>query len=199
MGRMGVSLRRVALLAAAALAVHEGAYALAGESTLLDAGAGASHAYLWHLAPVVAVLLVAGCGQLALALARASWDAAPAGAVRTPLGVTWLASSAVLSSVWLVQEWLEAALGPAGLAEALGAAGQAGVAPFIMAAAFGGLVAVLLRGADEAVSWAAARPRRLAWVAAPLSIAGPGSVGGSAPLDAMARNLAGRGPPLLLR
>lgn len=189
------TLRVAALLAVAALVLHELRY-LAGYGGHADAAlAGQGHAYLALLSPAAAVLLALAAAQLLRALRRAgragtACEAAPG------FLATWAGASAGLLCVHAGQElaegWL-AAGHPAGLA-ALTAHGGAVAVP--LALALGALVALGVRGAAVAVELAARRSLRRSPVRAP---AGPGTPSASPELPApavLARNLAGRAPPV---
>jgi hypothetical protein len=180
-----VTLRSLALLAGAALALHELRYALAPQPH------GSAHGYLSWVTPLVATLLALGAGAYVLALARAREGMLPA---RAPsrLAALWPAATAALAATYGVQELVEGVLaagGPSGVTAAVAHGGWVG---FALAPALGALVALLLRGAEAALARAARSAPRPRLTPRPtrrprLSI--------FLALDPLARNLAGRGPP----
>ncbi len=169
---------------------------------LLGYGPGADHAlashghgYLHLTTLLVGVLLALAVGQLVAALVRPR--AERAGVRSAPLARLWLGATLALLAVYGSQELAEGLLAPGhptGVA-ALAAGGGAWALP--LAAALGLAVALLMRGADAAVAAAsrraAARPseaasdrrrwRRPAVVHLVVECV-------------LARNLAGRAPPL---
>jgi hypothetical protein len=181
--RSSALLRPVAALATGALALHELRYRLAGASPAADG----AHAYLPGAEALVLVLLVVAGGAWLRAMARGdARDERPPSFARG-----WLRAGAALLAVHLGQEATEALVATGGVVGALGGAWTA----VPLALALGGLVALVLRGADSAVR--AARRRG--------SLAHPASVPSAACLvpspDAPVRTVlspgrAGRAPPL---
>lgn len=186
-----LTLRVAALLAAAALALHELRYLLAtGDGAWLASG----HGYL----PLAATIVV-----LVLALAGAQLVAAVARALRTGCGepqppdlfLLWLLSSTALLGVHVAQEAAEGLLSSGRPELVATLAGPGGLASILLAFAFGLVVAVALRGAGAAVAAAARRSsarlpkRRLARVR-------PHTAETAPPASVLARHLAGRAPPL---
>lgn len=179
-------------MAGGAFAVHQARYVLAyghGSShRLADQG----HAYLTPLLGIAALVLALGAGAYLLRLARGR---APArtGPPRS-LARSWLASSAGLVALYSLQEGLEGLLEPAHPAGVAGVFGGGGWLALPLSLLIGLAIALALRGADSApelVPRPLTRPRRVALVGfhRPRGIV-------PAPRDAVARHLAGRGPPL---
>jgi hypothetical protein len=186
MTRTQSPLRTVAVLAGAALTLHELRYLLAPDPHAAEAG----HAYLALVAPAVAALLAAAGGAFVLALARggAAGPRPPASFARL-----WLAASAALAATYTTQELLEGVLAaghPAGLAAVAAHGGWIGL---LLALGLGAIVALLLRCAHAIlVRDRGAPPRRRA-----LPPRAPRPPMAAVPaLDALACHLAGRGPPL---
>jgi hypothetical protein len=175
-------LRRVALLASGAWAVHELRFALAP----VDGGVGPGHSYLHALLPLITVLAaLAAIGFVAQLIAPREERARERG-----LGSDWLACAGVLLVSFVLQESAESLLSAHGAVFAGG--GWIG-AP--LAAAAGLAVALLLRGARAAIvagTRAAARVRAV--VPSPLvcSFAPPAA---RRPAAAPLRHLAARPPP----
>jgi hypothetical protein len=189
-----LTLRTAALLAAAALALHELRYLLAPVSGS-DAGPGAEeHAYLPLAAAVVIAVLALAGAQLVAAIVRA---------VRTGHGeqqppdlfFLWLLSSTALMGVHAAQESAESMLATGRLELVAVLAGPGGPASLVLAVLFGLVVALALRGAGAAVAAAVRhntlrRPRRL------LARQRPHSADPAPAASVLARHLAGRAPPL---
>jgi hypothetical protein len=177
--------RTVAVLAGAALVLHELRFLLAPDPHAAEAG----HAYLAVVAPVVAALLTAACGAFCLAVVRGS---GPRSHAAPPFARLWLAASAALAATYSIQELLEGMLAaghPAGLAAVVAHGGWIGL---VLAFVLGALVALGLRGAHAILARPrGALPRRRELPPRPLR---PTMVAGSS-LDVVARHLAGRGPP----
>jgi hypothetical protein len=176
-------LRFGALVACAALALHEVRY------LLVPGGERPIHAYLPLLAALVACVVVLAAIELGSAVVRARRRGEPATSARTGWGL-WPAAAATLLAVHVGQELLEAALagGP------VSPLSSGGWVCLPLALAFGALVTLGLRGAQLAVRAAAvsarARPARR----------DPGSHRLPAPTPArrvspLAGHLAGRAPP----
>lgn len=189
--------RVVALVALAAVAVHElrfwVGFSRADAKLIHD-----EHAYLSLGLSLVGVLAVAGVASFVRSLGRArrSGTSEPSG--RPRFARTWAATSAVLIAVYSGQELLEGVLAeghPAGLG---GIVGHAGWLALVLAVVFGAVIAWLLRGAHTAVIRAArgqpsGRRLGLAPTGRHLSLRALGSS-----VAVLARNLAGRAPPLSL-
>lgn len=192
-------LRPAALLAAAAVGVHELRFAI-GFGHADAALARDEHAYLALGVSVAVALLLGACAVFVRSLRQARRAGTVESGPNGGFTRTWLASSAVLSLVYIGQELLEpvfAAGHPGGLT---GVLGHAGWAAFLFAVILGALVALLLSGARDAIVRAAAgsrrhgRRRRTEGV----SVGARGEIGWSA-APPLALHLAGRAPPLLLR
>ncbi len=179
-------LRAGVLTLVGALAVHHGRYAFASDE---HAHALASaHRYLVWLAPVAAVLLFLAAAQLAASLTR------PGAGERAALPgprTLWAAATATLLVAFAAQESAETLLAHGALPGLGDGAWTAG--PFALVA--GGIIALLLRGAQEAVRWAARRVRPVRAPAGAAAPAAPRPVVLAAPRSVLARRLAGRGPP----
>jgi hypothetical protein len=185
------TLRAGALIAASALALHELRY-LVGSP---PAAAGDGHGYLPVAGALVALMLGLAGAQLARALVLATRgfgaDRGP-----MPLRAAWPLASAALLAVYCGQELTEGVLAsghPGGLAALVAHGGLVAVP---LAAAFGLLVALALRGARAAIARAARRPRAARpRVPARLAIARLVAAPGLALDSPLARHLAGRAPP----
>ena len=170
----------------AAFTLHQLRYLLAPA----DAAEQADHAYIPFIAMLVVLLFALAAGQLALRVAVARDDGAGEAEPRR-FWVAWLTSAVLLVGVFVGQELLEAVLA-GGAPENPLAAGGLWALP--LALVLGLLVAVLLRWAGAAVR-AAVRPvrRRHSRPGAVLRpLWRPAAPAGSV----LARNLAGRAPPL---
>jgi len=181
---MSSRLRLTALLALGALALHQLRYLVAHGEQAGAALASEGHAYLGVVALVVAVVLGAAMLDFGLALLRARGGAPSAGR-------RWLALSSALLVIYVCQESLEGVLvahHASGLAAVLGNGGWVSLP---LALAIGGIVAVLLRGAELAIGTRrrGRRPAPRAGVVARLESAERLSA------NLLARHLAGRAPP----
>ena len=187
-------LRAAALIAGAALALHELRYVIAYGGHSESALAHQGHAYLRTVTPlVVTVLALAGAQFLAL-LARARRSGAIEGAPPR-LRRLWLGASVTLLLIYATQELTEGVLAsghPAG-AEALLAHG--GLVALPLALALGGLVALVLRGASVAIAAAAGHAGR-SLPRPPGRAMRPRRRLACARTSVLARHLAGRAPPL---
>jgi hypothetical protein len=182
-------LRAIALVLAAALALHELRYLIAGRPT--GDGFDAAHGYLPLVGGAAALLLgVAGAMLLrALAFARRTGDG---GQGPVSLRRTWLLATGALLALHFGQELVELTLEGAPLG-ALAAHGALLVLP--LAALAGLFVALGLRGARRALATAAARGRRCHRGPAPITPRRfpPALCPYGPPL---ALHLSGRAPPL---
>ena len=187
-------LRAGALIAAAALALHELRYLAGYGDRAGQAIAEQGHSYLPAAGGLVALALALAGVQLAAVLSGALCG--PADERRPPFAVVWALASAALLAVYAGQELTEGLLAaghPAGLDAVVGNGGLAAVP---LAVGLGLLVALGLRGARAAIA-AVAKRRRAAMPRprrrAALVHRAP------APLHALcspiARNLAPRAPP----
>jgi len=191
-------MRAGALIAVGALGVHDLRYLLAYQG---DAGRELSlqgHGYLRLATPLIAGLVVLAAAAFATRLLRAY--AAGDGDEPRALPSTrriWLLTSALLVSVYSVQEWLEGGLAtghPGGLAAPYSHGGWLAVP---LALVIGLVLALALRGAAAAIAVAAARGRaRLGRPAASKLLPRVGRSVWSAPSPVpLARRLAPRAPP----
>jgi hypothetical protein len=189
-----ISLRAAPLLAAAALAVHELRYLVAGGGGSETELAAQGHAYLPLATTFVVVALPVAAAQLVGAIARAlrTGDGEP----QPPdLFLLWLLSSTALFGVHVAQEAAESLL-TAGRPDVVAAlAGPGGPASMLLACGFGLLVALVLRGAGAAIAAAVRRFARRRPARA-LPPARPHSAETAARAGVLARHLAGRAPPL---
>jgi hypothetical protein len=187
-----VGLRSASLLALGALAVHDGRFALSYGHASGRVLAGEGHAYLTWVGPVVLLAVLVAAVGFVTRLARPAPGAPPVPRRRLRL---WLTVAGLLLAVYTVQEWSEGLLAaghPGGLLEPFAHGGWV-VVPLAMAA--GGIITLLLWGADAALARAAA----VLAFAQRLRAEGP-----RAPRDvhrarrpALALQGAGRAPPLL--
>ena len=154
---IGRRLLLAALVAVAALVLHELRYVIGYGGLAGEALASQGHGYLPAASFGVMALLALGVGQVLLAVRRAlrSSIASPA----PPFGVLWLASICALLTVYCGQELLEGVLSPGhpnGLA-ALAADGGWSALP--LAVGLGLLVALALRGVAAVEALVAKRAR----------------------------------------
>jgi hypothetical protein len=173
----------------AALGVHAGRYAAAGD------GHGDEHAYLFFATPLLAGLALLGCLEFGLALRRVRRGRAAVAAAPPATWRVWVTTTMVLMGVYVVQETGEALLGGGHAHElfALFGADAWTVVPLAMVAAL--LVALALHGAVAAIAWVA-RDRTSALRAPQRVVPHPPRVVGRR-RGVLCRRLAGRGPPAL--
>jgi hypothetical protein len=163
----GSRLRPAALLALAAVAVHEARYLLAFGAHTERADVAAGHAYLQLLAPLL--VAVAVCAIAATLLAPVLHRRMPR--LADPAAGTERAAGYALAllGIFVCQEVLEGAL--AGHGDVLaGIAGPGGWLALPLAIAFGALIEAAGRWLDRAelrVAGAFARPRRRRGTSAP--------------------------------
>jgi len=188
------TVRLAAVIAVAALVLHELRYLIGYGDHAGEAIAASGHAYLPFAGGLAGLLIALAAAQLLVALDRARRTAREERAqsfVRL-----WLAIAAVLLIVYSGQELLEAALSPGrDLGPAIPFA-EGGWSAFPLALALGAVAALALRGASRAVALAArrgARARPRALTGGPRRPALPSIV--LAPV--LARHLASRAPPAL--
>jgi hypothetical protein len=188
---LGRRLRASAAFAAGAFALHQLRY-LAGHGG--EAGQALEregHGYLGFVGPLVALLCALALAQLAVALQRPEVPGRP-----RRLGRAWLVAAASLLAVYVVQESLEGVLSaehPSGWTGLVGGAGWVAVP---LAVGLGLAVALLLRCADALLA-ARGRPGRR--FAPPGDASRPHRRCTPRPEGVLARNLAGRAPPFVLR
>jgi hypothetical protein len=170
-----MTLRAIAALALAALAVHEARYLL-----VPDGHAEAGHGYLVVAPGALGLLLAVAAGRSLGALGRR----APRGR-----GVTWAAATASLVAIHAGQEVLERLLAGGGPLDA----GVLLVVP--LCAVAGAAVAVALRRAEQLLVDAVAPARApRARLAVPVQLA-PRAPAFAVVAAGLARHLAGRAPP----
>jgi len=189
-----IRIRSAALLALAALTLHELRYLAGYGSTAQDALAEQGHGYLSTAAPIAGLLVGLALVELLLELMHARRVPGRAAAA-SGFGVRWVVGALALLIMYATQELLEGALlagHPSGVTGVLGHGGWVAIG---LAVVLGAAVAAFLRGADLLVGWYARsrttthrRPHD-AW--RPVQVALPRL----APLAARA---AGRAPPPLL-
>jgi hypothetical protein len=190
------TLRAVALMVAAALGLHELRYLIGYGGDTGSALAAQGHGYLSFAGLPVAVLLGAAAVGLLRAMVRAH-RIGVAARDEMPFGVLWLSVALCLALIYCSQEFLEGLLAhghPSGVVAGLLA--QGGWTAFPLALVIGLGVALLLRGADAAIAAAARRarcPRPAAGAVSPRPALPPLAPASSV----LARNLAGRAPPLI--
>jgi hypothetical protein len=185
-----------ALLAAAALGVHELRYVLAFGDAAGTRLAAEGHAYLSWLSPVIGGLVALAAAALVHGVARGGDLMAPP---PRRAGRLWLTCAAALALTYATQESVEGLLAaghPEGWAAVLG---HGGWIAFPLAAGFALPVALLLRGGAAAV---AAVTRRTVAPRIAGSLA-PALVAPASPpvlrLGVLAVGGAGRAPPLVAR
>jgi hypothetical protein len=180
-------LRVTALIAAAALALHQLRYLPAGD----HGGSAAGHSYLPFAGLAAALLLAAAGAQLVRVIARRRAGAA---ARELPFRLAWPLAALALFTTFAGQELLEGMLAN-GRAEGLPAVfGAGGWVAVPLAVALGALVAAALAGARAVVRAAAARRAPLAARRAPRL--GRALSRAAAPARGLiAAHLAGRAPP----
>jgi hypothetical protein len=189
MGRVTDRLRYIALLIAGAFAAHELRF-VAGYGH--DAGRVLSepgHEYLPFAAAVALMLLGAAAGQFTLSAVRGRRAASPPTFTRL-----WLSSSAALVAIYCTQESLEGAFAPG---HPVWSHGGWTVVP--IALAIGALVAALMHGASHALTLIAGARRRARMRRTPVlgrRLPSPTPVQRA---GVIARNLAGRAPPVPAR
>jgi hypothetical protein len=179
-------LRAPALMAAAALALHQLRYLLAPA----EAAERAEHAYVPFAAMLIVLLFALAAGQLSLRVAIAR-DEGKGEAEPRAFRVVWLTSSAGLVAIFGGQELLEAVLAGGSAGDPL-SGGNFVALP--LACVLGALVALALRWAGGAVR--AAIRRLEARSPRPRPVLRPVWRPGRPPASVLARNLAGRAPPL---
>jgi hypothetical protein len=188
--------RAFSLVAFGALVVHQLRFATEFRGGWGEALAQQGHGYLTLVAPLVIVALAAAGFLFLVELHRAQRgrpfaDGPPR---ERPFWVSWLLTALLISAIYVGQELAEGILAsghPPGL---VGVVGEGGWTAFAFAFALAAPISLLLRRAAAAIRQAARRAR-FVWVVLDLSTVLP-PVPDSRPLDAVARHLAGRGPPI---
>jgi hypothetical protein len=156
--------RGMALLPLAALAVHQLRYALAFGGQAPERLAQEGHAYLGSVEAIAVMLCAVALGSFLTRLAGA-WcggDADVAAASRHGLLKLWAATALVLAAIYSGQELLEGFLAAGHPPGVEGVLGSGGWLMLPLSAAIGGLLALLLRGAQAVLAFVrrvrAARP-----------------------------------------
>jgi hypothetical protein len=154
---IGRRLLLAALVAVAALVLHELRYLIGYGGVASEALASQGHGYLPAASSGVLLLFTLGVGQALLAVRRAlrSATASPA----PPFGVLWLASICALLMIYCGQELLEGVLSPGHPSGFAALAADGGWSALPLAAGLGLLVAVALRGVAAAEALVARRAR----------------------------------------
>ncbi len=196
-----VPLRAAALMPAAALAVHELRYVAAFGSGAGHELAAQGHAYLQELTPWIVLFAALGLGALVGSVVEA-WrrpnGGGKPGAAHGGAIASWLLIAAGLVGLYAGQELLEGLFAtghPGGLTGVFGDGGVWAIPAALLVAA---LMALLLRGAANAVRLLA-RPRDRDQPAPPWRPAPPQPLlrVRRLTLQALASPGAGRAPPLL--
>lgn len=186
-------LRGAALVAAGSLAVHEARYAVSYGDDAGSVLAAQGHGYLTWIGPLVALLVAVACGVFVATLATAAPRRDRPATTRT--GRIWIAASASLTLIYLLQEILEGALSSGHPAGVPGALADGGWTAVLFALAIGALIALVLRGARAAKDAVARLLPTLKAAGAPF-VSILGRCAPAVPRPAvLARNLAGRAPP----
>jgi hypothetical protein len=157
--RVSARARVLALVPAAALGVHQLRYELAFGHRSDHELAAQGHAYLASLAPVLVLLAALVAAELIFRFVRASRGRAAAAAKTGFLSLTAVVAT-TLVAIYAGQELLEGLLfdgHPGGLA---GVFADGGWWSMPVAVGLGGGIALLLRGAEAALSAVARRRRR---------------------------------------
>jgi hypothetical protein len=189
--------RGMALLPLAALAVHQLRYSLAFGADAPERLAQQGHAYLGSIEALAVVLCAVALGSFLTRLARV-WCGAASSAAAPRHGWLrlWAVAALVLIGIYSGQELLEGALAsghPPGIEGVLGHGGWLMVP---LSVAIGGLLALLLRGAQAMLASAGrARAARPLGGAASTPRLRPALVA-RRPRNELAGSAAGRAPPL---
>ncbi len=191
--RPAFMLRASALLACSALVVHELRYLVGWGSQAEHALASHGHSYLGLATPLTLLVLTAA---FAAFLSKLTRGGSPAEGAPIRLWKVWLTAWLALLAIYTCQELVEGALSPGHPSGLPGLIEASGWTALPLAAAFGGLVALLLRGAEAALARVAARATSRVKRGA-LVVARPtwGDLLVTASMG-LPRHLAGRAPPL---
>lgn len=184
----------LAVMLAAAFAVHELRYQLAFGEHAGDVLGQQGHGYLNALAPLIVLLLVSGISQLL----HVALSGKQHRAQRASLPRTWLLASAALVAVFTGQELIEGVLAaghPPGLG---GVAGAGGWIALPLAVSFGLLVAFAVRQVQDVIATRQRRRPVLAYIpmASPQQPVWASAERIESRSGVLARHLAGRAPPL---
>jgi hypothetical protein len=186
--------KAAALIATGGLAVHELRYGLGYGPGAHQAEAEQGHGYLVFVVPLVAAGAFLALVTLLARIGRAG--GAPHDVAMPRLRSLWVASSACLIALYMIQESTEGALAPGHPGGLVAFIGHGGWTAFPLAVVIGAAIAVALRGAHGGGCALPADPRTVS-----VTVPGIIRVAPSAPMatrrDELARHLAGRGPPLI--
>ena len=188
-------MRWLGLLSAAAIGVHELRYVAAPGAHAHDVFSAQAHAYLPLAGALVLLVFIASVAQFvsSLVVARSGEISPP-----TPLRFrsAWVGATVALLAIFVAQESLEGALLGGHQAGLHGLFGHGGWSVFVFAPLLGALVAFLLRGAQRAIELAALAAVRRSRRRPVRNVAMRPPVSGATRLRPLARNLAGRAPPI---
>lgn len=141
-------LRAIALLTAGTLALHQMGYAIAFGDGTRKALAAQGHSYLASVLPLATAFAVIALVSIALGLSRgASGGRGQLGLLRL-----WGSSALCLAFVFAVQESAEGVLTAGHLGGATAFLGGSGWTGLALSVPVGLLVALILRGADDAAT-----------------------------------------------
>ena len=190
------SLARVALMPAAALAVHQLRYVLAFGGSAGVELARQGHSYLHSLVPWIVLLIGVAIGAFLCGLGRALGGQKSARRYTLSLAALWLVCSLCLVAIYVSQEFLEGLFAtghPAGLAGIFGYGGWWSIPAalcvgLVLAAVFHGARWVLDEVAQRCRDAAGARKPRPARPQRPRDVLRPR-------LSPLAEGCSGRGPP----
>jgi hypothetical protein len=187
----------MALLPLAALAVHQLRYALAFGAEAPQRLADQGHAYLGSVEALAVVLCAVAGGGFLTRLAGAWCGRAEPGSRRLGLVRLWLVSAVALTTVYAGQELLEGFLVAGHPPGVEGVLGHGGWLALPLSLAIGGVVALLLRGAQAVLAYVrrVAALRRAPQAPAPGARVRPAAVV-LRRRDPLAGAAAGRAPPV---
>ena len=189
-------IRWVGLLAVGAIALHELRYLVSAGAHSHAGTTSHAHSYLPLAIALATLVFVVALLNFAAALIAASRHQHTAVSPAPRLSRAWPAATFALVAVFVIQESLEGALFGGHAAGLHGLFGHGGWSVAVFAPLLGALIAFLVRGSEKAIELVARRratpsrrkPARTIPMRPPL-IAAPR-------LSLIARNLAGRAPPL---
>ena len=157
MPSLGWRIRAGVLIALGALGVHDLRYLIAYRGHASQELAVQGHGYLALATPLIAGLVVLAAAAFASRLAGAYARAQSETAASPPLRQLWVFASSLLILVFSCQEWIEGQLAPGHPAGMAAVFGHGGWVAIPLALAIGLAIALLLRGADQAIAIAASR------------------------------------------
>jgi hypothetical protein len=190
MRSLPVRIRAAALISVGALAVHDLRFLIAYQGGAAKQLSVTGHGYLGDVTPLA-------MGGFALAVAAFAWRLLHPHAEEARLPSTrrlWSFLTVVLMTIYVCQEWIEGQLSPEHAAGLAGVLGSGGWLALPLAAIVALVIALLLRGAEAAIAYAARQSDPRSWPRPVLSLTAP-SVWRPAVAAALARSLAPRGPP----